>query len=83
MRNVFDCLMEKYDEEYEFVCSYFKDFGLHDRVRILKDIKSFPEYVHKVVMSQLHPREISDDAIQMICEMQMRWKFIHGNIRKS
>ena len=45
MRNVFDWLMKAYDEEYDFVCSYFKDFGLHDRVRILKDIKSFPDYV--------------------------------------
>ena len=60
--NEFNELVKEYDEEYDSIAGYSAKFSLHDRCRILNDIKGFPDYISSVVTDLLEPREIGLEA---------------------
>ena len=60
--NEFNELVKQYDEEYDSIAGYSAKFSLHDRCRILNDIKGFPDYISSVVTDLLEPREVGLEA---------------------
>ena len=73
----FNDLIQAYHSEYDLVAGYSAKFSLHDRCRILNDIKGFPKYLETTVTDFLHPREVGQDAKKMFKHLKKNWDIIY------